>query len=78
MDDAFEQANTSGDGVMDKDQFRAFVDKMDQLAVGRGLKHRETTDEFIEMCWTGFNGYNQAREGVTKEEIVYVLRYCTM
>ena len=44
MDDAFEEVNTSGDGILDKVQFRAYVVKMDELAVARGLKHRETTD----------------------------------
>ena len=51
---------------------------MDELAVNRGLKHRESTEAFIDMCWAGFNGYTLDTDGVSKEDIIYVLRYCTM
>ena len=30
------------------------------------------------MCWAGFNGYVLEVDGVTKEDIIYVLRYVTM
>ena len=77
-DNAFETANTSGNGILDKDEFRAYVDKIDEISVGIGLKHRESTNAYVDMCWKVFNGYNQDHDGVKKEEIDYVINYITM
>ena len=57
MDDAFEASNTSNDGILDKAQFKAYNEAMVKVGTKHGLKQRETTDEFIDMAWAGFNGY---------------------
>ena len=46
---------------------------MDANGVQRGLKHRETTDEFIDLVFPCFDGFNQASSGVSKPEIMMVL-----
>ena len=78
MDDAFEASNTSNDGILDKAQFKAFNEAMVKVCTTHGLKKRETTDEFIDMAWAGFNGYQPDRDGVSKEDLLYVLGQVAM
>ena len=54
------------------------MDKMNDLAVSRGLKGREHSDEYVAKCWEAFNGHKPDEAGVSKKSCVYVLRYCTM
>ena len=46
---------------------------MNAHGIARGLKNRDTTDEFIGMVFPAFDGYNQATQGVTKNEILEIL-----
>lgn len=56
-----------------RDEFKNFVVAMNQNGVSRGLKNRDTTDEFIDMVYPAFNGFNQSTTGVSKGEIMMVL-----
>ena len=78
FDDAFALAQGEGGAeLLDKDQLRVFIVKMNQNAVEAGQAGRETTDEYVDMCWLAFNGYDLNTDGVSKDDITYVLRYCT-
>ena len=77
-DSAFKIANISGDGILDKDEFHAYVDMIDFIANGIGLKQREPTKAYVDLCWQAFNGYNQYYDGVKEEDINYVVKYITM
>ena len=46
---------------------------MNDNGVARGLKHRDTTDEFIDRVYPCFNGFNADVDGVTKQEILIIL-----
>ena len=50
-DSAFEIADISGDGILDKDEFHAYVDMIDFIANGIGLKQREPTKAYVDLCW---------------------------
>ena len=58
MNDAFQAANVSGNGVLSRDEFKQFVIAMNNKGLEHGLKNRETTDEWVDMAYPGFNGYN--------------------
>ena len=51
---------------------------MNAVAVARGLKGRETTNEWIDMAWPCFNGYTLGVNGVSKEDLLYVLGQVAM
>ena len=57
IDDTFTAADVNADGVLDRDEFKAFVTAMNANGVARGLKNRDTTDEFIDMVFPAFNGF---------------------
>ena len=82
IDDAWNEVHGDGNGIIDRDQFQAFMEKMNQCAVAKGLKERTYTDEEWNMLWTAFNGYNGGNpephyEGVTYDDIMYVARHAT-
>ena len=71
---AFDQANQSGDGFLKKAEFGTFLNQMNESARARQLKYRnEISQEYIDMLWNGFNGYNQEQEGVSYKDLLYVL-----
>ena len=78
LDDAFARCNTAGDGLLTKEEFKNFVIEMNTEAVRNNLKNRELTDEWVDMAWPGFDGYKSDTEGVTKEELIYVLEQIGM
>ena len=41
----------SADGFLKEDEFKVWMNAMNDLAVRRGLKHREHTDEYLTRCW---------------------------
>ena len=47
IDETFTAADVNADGVLDRDEFKVFVTQMNQNGVNRGLKNRDTTDDFI-------------------------------
>ena len=73
IQETFQSCDADGDGLLVRDEFKNFVHRMNENGVGRGLKHRETTDEFIDMVYPAFNGFNQETTGVSKGEIMMVL-----
>ena len=73
IDDTFNSSDTNGDGLLDRVEFKTFVERMDANGVQRGLKHRETDDTFIDMVYPCFDGFNQESQGVSKGEILMVL-----
>ena len=73
VDEAFSQADANSDSLLSRDEFKEFVTKMNNHGVARGLKNRDTTDEFIDMVYPAFNGYNQGTDGVSKVEIMQIL-----
>ena len=82
IDDAWNEVHGDGNGIINFDQFQAFMEKMNQCAVAKGLKERTYTDEEWNMLWTAFNGYNGGNpephyEGVTYDDIMYVARHAT-
>ena len=76
-DSTFEIVNTSGDGILDRDEFHAYVGMIDFIAIGIGLKQREPTKAYVDLCWKAFNGYKQNYYGVKKEDVNYVVKYIT-
>ena len=50
---------------------------MNEHAVSAGQASRDTTEEYLDLCWEGFNGYDLANDGVSKDDLTYVLRYCS-
>ena len=51
IDDTFTAADVNGDGVLDRDEFKVFVTQMNNNGVARGLKNRDTTDDFIDLVY---------------------------
>ena len=66
VDEAFNQSDADSNSLLSRDEFKEFVTKMNNHGVERGLKNRDTTDEFIDMVYPAFNGFNQATDGVSK------------
>ena len=58
IDETFTAADVNADGVLDRDEFKVFVTQMNQNGVNRGLKNRDTTDEFIDTVYPAFDGFN--------------------
>ena len=82
VDDAWDEANGDGNSIIDRYQFQAFMTKMNECAIARGLKSRDYSEEEWNMIWTAFNGYNGGNpespyEGVTKEDVMYVSRHAS-
>ena len=48
---------------------------MNLAAKARNLKYREElTQEYIDLLWAGFNGYNrEVEDGVSYKDLLYVL-----
>ena len=46
---------------------------MNDHGVARGLKNRDTSDEFIGLVYPAFDGFNQQTQGVSKQEIMEIL-----
>ena len=57
MQDAFSASNISQDGLLTKDEFKQFVIAMNENGLQHGLKNRDTTDEWVDKVYPGFNGY---------------------
>ena len=47
IDTTFSAADVNADGVLDQAEFKVFVTQMNDNGVRRGLKNRDTTDDFI-------------------------------
>ena len=75
INDTFAACDANDDGLLDRAEFAAFVTASNQNGVNRGLKNRETTEEFMDMVYPAFNGFNEATEGVSKGEILTILQY---
>ena len=80
IDDGWNEVHGDGNGIIDFEQFKVFMMKMNDCAIARGLKAREYSDEEWNMLWTAFNGYNGGNpephyEGVTYDDIMYVSRH---
>ena len=73
IDGAFQSADANADGLLQRDEFKTFVSTMNDNGVARGLKHRDTTDEFIDKVFPCFNGFNPDVDGVSKQEILVIL-----
>lgn len=73
IQDTFTSCDTNEDGLLNREEFKTFVVRMDQNGVNRGLKHRDTDDAFIDMVYPCFDGFNSATQGVSKAEILMVL-----
>lgn len=78
IDDTFAAADVNADGVLDQAEFKTFVTTMNANGVARGLKNRDTSDEFIGMVFPAFNGFNQEVDGVSKMEILTILNMINM
>ena len=75
INDTFAACDANNDGLLDRAEFAAFVTASNQNGVNRGLKNRETTEEFMDMVYPAFNGFNEATDGVSKGEILTILQY---
>ena len=51
---------------------------MNTEAARHNIKNRELTDEWVDMAWTGFNGFTADTDGVTKDDLLYVLEQIGM
>lgn len=75
IDTAFTESDANADGLLSRDEFKEFVSKMNANGVGRGLKNRDTTDEFIDSVYPSFNGFNTSTDGVSKNELMAILNF---
>ena len=50
---------------------------MNNKGLERGLKNRETTDEWVDMAYPGFD-YNLDHEGVSMDDLMHVLHQVAM
>ena len=66
VNEAFIASDVNGDGLLDRDEFKSFTIRMDARGVEKGLKHREITEDWIDMVYRCFNGYTRGRDGVSK------------
>uniref|UniRef100_A0A7S3I0U6 EF-hand domain-containing protein n=1 Tax=Favella ehrenbergii TaxID=182087 RepID=A0A7S3I0U6_9SPIT len=73
IDAAFTGADADQDGLLQRAEFKSFVETMNGCGVERGLKHRDTTDEFIDKVFPCFNGFSAEVDGVSKNEILMIL-----
>lgn len=73
IDAAFTGADADSDGQLSRDEFKTFVTTMNANGVARGLKNRDTTDEFIDLVYPCFKAFNLETDGVTKIEILTIL-----
>ena len=73
VDSAFATSDADGDEKLTRDEFKDFVTRMNNHGINRGLKNRETNDEFIDMVYPAFDGFNQQTQGVSKGEILAIL-----
>ena len=78
IDETFSTADTNADGLLDRDEFKTFVTAMNANGVARGLKNRDTTDEFIDLVFPAFNGFTADVDGVSKMEILSILNMINM
>ena len=62
MDQCFASCNVKNNGKLDKEEFKTYVEQMDEYVVKYGMKSHETTDELIDMYWKCFTKYNSANE----------------
>ena len=64
---------------MDKEQFRCFQAAMDKQAAKNGMNGRNTSagDRF-DCYWKAFNSFLPGHDGVTRNEIIFIRRYCSM
>ena len=73
VDDFFSQSDANNDGLLSRNEFKEFVAKINDNAVAKyGLKHRDTTDELIDKIYPCLDGINQARDGVSMQEMIQV------
>lgn len=75
IDAAFNESDADSDGYLNRDEFKEFVSKMNANGVSRGLKNRDTTDEFIDSVFPSFNGFEMSHDGVSKVEIMAILNF---
>ena len=54
IDSSFAAADADSDGLLSRDEFKTFVETMNNHGVERGLKHRDTTDDFIDTVYPSF------------------------
>ena len=78
LDEAFARCNAAQDGMFTKEDFKNFVIDMNTEAARNNIKNRELTDEWVDMAWAGFNGFKADTDGVTKEDLYYVLEQIGM
>ena len=78
FDAEFAKANLSGDGFLKEQEFKNWMLAMNELAVRRGLKHRDQDDAYLTRCWETFNAHKLDEAGVSKKSCTYVLRYVAM
>ena len=78
LEKCFSDANASGTGSLSCDEFKAWLNAMNELAADKGMKRREHTDEYLQRCWETFNDHKPDEEGVSYKSCMYVMRYCAM
>ena len=51
LDESFDACNVSNDGLLKRDELKAYLLLQDEKAVKEGLKWREVTDEIVDMMY---------------------------
>ena len=71
----FKRANTTCDGRLDREQLKNYLELLNEIAVRKGLKRKADSEEYYDMVYSRYNGYNHAIEGVSKDELHFLSKF---
>ena len=75
QDEIFKASNTSNDGILDREQLRTFILLINEFAASLGLSAQECTEKYLDTVWQCYNSYSPDREGITKDELYYLMAF---
>ena len=81
LEELFAACNTSKDTLMDKQQFRPFIEGLQELGKKWDFLHREVTDEYIDRLWSVYEKYELEEYEfgiITKKSLYTVTRTALM
>ena len=70
IEEAFTEADSQGNGRLNRAGLKAFFEQMNEKGLQEGLKGREVTEAWMDIAWPVFNGFDQENEGVSKEDLI--------
>ena len=70
IEEAFTEADSQGNGRLNRAGLKAFFEHMNEKGLKEGLKGREVTEAWMDIAWPAFNGFDQENEGVSKDDLI--------